>query len=102
MTDIQWVREQLTAIARDVGEVKVDIAEIKTGCGSCGKSITSLEGAVFGNGQEGLKTRALRTESEIKAIKSERSRDWGWFVRTAVVVGWLVTTGCLFWTTFKK
>jgi hypothetical protein len=97
-----WLRDQMAEIGRDVADIKTDVATIKTGCQSYAKSITDLESSVYGNGKEGLKTTVLKQGNEIDAIKKERNRDWSWVAKIAVVVGWLVTTGCYVYQTLAK
>jgi hypothetical protein len=100
-SDYSWLRDQLTTIARDVADVKTDVASIKAGSSQCEKSIADLERTVFGNGKDGLKTTIQKQSSEIVAIRTDIRRDHRWIGKIACVVGWLVTACCLAYQTFK-
>ncbi len=101
-SEYSWLREQITTIARDVADVKVDVAAIKSGSHQCEKSVADLERAVYGNGKEGLKTTVQKQSGDINAIRSELHRDRHWIMKIAVVVGWIITTCCLAYQTFAK
>ncbi len=101
-SEYSWLRDQLNTIQRDVADVKVDVAAIKSGSHQCEKSVADLERAVYGNGKEGLKTTVQKQGGEITAIRSEIKRDRRWITKIACVAGWLFTACCLAYQTFAK
>jgi hypothetical protein len=79
------LRDQLTTIARNVSEVKADVAALRASSQQCEKFAADLSQAVY----DCLKTTVQKHSSETFAIRTELNRDRHWIMKIAIVVGWI-------------
>jgi hypothetical protein len=93
--EYQWLKDELREIKSSLGNLERSEAGRAATCLACGGEISELKAVVFGNGKEGLKIKVDRLERTTATVGQIA-------FRSAVVVGWLVTTGCLVYTTFAR